>query len=263
MATSITAQSPFTPSGGKGVTLTDKPPGELDRDAFMKLLVAQLAHQDPLEPSDPSQFVAQLSQFTSLEQLVNMKDSMDLLSVTQTAGTSAQMVSFIGKDVRFDGSGVVWTDASQPVKTTYTLDKPSLDTTLQVIDDAGKVVDTIDLGTVPAGTHDLTFNGMKQDGTKLAAGTYHLRVTATDSNGDFITVKQTSVGEVTGVTFVGGYPQLMLADGRTIGLSQIYEVLSGDHADDGTAPVTPPVTDTTSPPLDSDETQSFDPEPEQ
>ena len=69
----------------------------LGKDEFLKLLVAQLTHQDPLDPTDPTEFVGQLSQLSSLEQLMSMRDGLELMAVAQTAGTSADVVSFVGR----------------------------------------------------------------------------------------------------------------------------------------------------------------------
>lgn len=52
---------------------------DLDQGAFMQLLVAQLKHQDPLEPQDGTQFVAQLATFNSLDQLINIKQGISQL----------------------------------------------------------------------------------------------------------------------------------------------------------------------------------------
>lgn len=227
MATTINAQAPYSATG-QAATTGAKAPGALDRDAFMKLLVAQLAHQDPMSPSDPSQFVSQLSQFTSLEQLVNMKDGMDLLAVTQTAGTSAQMVSFIGKEISFDGSGLVWKDGAEPVTTSYSIDRNAAEVSVKVLDDQGRTVYETDPVPMNAGKETFEFDGKKPDGTKLPDGTYHVVVSAKDAEGKTVQVKTETHGTVTGVTFAGGYPQLMLADGRVIGLAQVIEVLAAD-----------------------------------
>jgi flagellar hook assembly protein FlgD len=56
---------------------TKKPKKDVDANTFMTLLVAQLKHQDPLEPQDGTQFVAQLAQFNSLEQLININKRLD------------------------------------------------------------------------------------------------------------------------------------------------------------------------------------------
>ena len=121
MTTSINAQAPYNPTS----TVNDLGQGSLGKEDFLKLLVAQLSHQDPTAPTDPGEFVAQLSQFSSLEQLANIKSGMDLLAITQTAGTSAQMVSFIGKEVSFDSGQVNWTADSKPVSMDLTLNDPA------------------------------------------------------------------------------------------------------------------------------------------
>jgi flagellar basal-body rod modification protein FlgD len=66
-----------------------------DKDTFMTLLVAQLKNQDPLEPQDGTQFVAQLAQFNSLEQLVNINDRLKELVNKQAASQSADISSVI------------------------------------------------------------------------------------------------------------------------------------------------------------------------
>jgi flagellar basal-body rod modification protein FlgD len=55
---------------------TKKPKKEVDTNTFMTLLVAQLKNQDPLQPQDGTQFVAQLAQFNSLEQLININKKL-------------------------------------------------------------------------------------------------------------------------------------------------------------------------------------------
>jgi flagellar basal-body rod modification protein FlgD len=57
-----------------------KDPNQIQSADFMKLLMTQLQHQDPLSPMDPTQFVGQLVQFNSLDQLVSMKQDLDTLS---------------------------------------------------------------------------------------------------------------------------------------------------------------------------------------
>lgn len=65
---------------------------QLGRDAFLQLLTTQLAHQDPLQPQADSEFIAQLAQFSTLEQLTEMRATLDLIAGAITtlpsAGTS-------------------------------------------------------------------------------------------------------------------------------------------------------------------------------
>src|SRR4051812_48197097 len=74
--------------------------GTLDKDAFLKLLVAQLKYQDPSNPVDSSQFMSQTAQFTSVEKLTALADTQTaMLSSQQLLGAS----SLVGKTVSYPG----------------------------------------------------------------------------------------------------------------------------------------------------------------
>jgi flagellar basal-body rod modification protein FlgD len=81
-ASSAISQSLTSQTGGQA----------LGRDAFMKLLVAQIRHQDPLKPQDSTQFVAELAQFSSLEQTIGINDRLDILSVQSRGLQNAEVV---------------------------------------------------------------------------------------------------------------------------------------------------------------------------
>ena len=76
---------------------------EMDKDAFLQLLVTQLRYQDPLEPQDNSEFVAEMAQFSSLEQMNNIADRMNdisnLVSNIDTSVLVGQLSGMIGKGV--------------------------------------------------------------------------------------------------------------------------------------------------------------------
>lgn len=78
---------------------------ELGRDAFMKLLVAQISNQDPLEPTGQEQFISQLAQFSSLEEMQQVNENLLGLAVLQQGNALVQQLtdssSLIGKNVTF------------------------------------------------------------------------------------------------------------------------------------------------------------------
>jgi flagellar basal-body rod modification protein FlgD len=80
----------------------------MDRDTFLKLLVTQLSNQDPLQPTEPTEFVSQLAEFTALEQMSGVREGMDMMLISQTAATSAQVVHFVGKEITFEDNRVAW-----------------------------------------------------------------------------------------------------------------------------------------------------------
>ncbi len=83
---------------------------DLDKDAFLKLFVAQLQHQDPLDPQDNNEFISQMAQFSTLEQMNNMtsamKDISTLVSNIDTSVLVGQLSGMIGK-------GVEWLNTTQ------------------------------------------------------------------------------------------------------------------------------------------------------
>ena len=103
----------------------------LDKDAFLQLLVTQMQYQDPLDPQDNSEYVAQLAQFSSLEQMTNVYKSIEevsqMVSNIDTSVLVGQLSSMIGKDIAWtqetpqvDASGKAIVDASGNPVTTST-----------------------------------------------------------------------------------------------------------------------------------------------
>jgi len=76
--------------------------GSLDKDAFLQLLVTQLQYQDPTSPMDDKEFISQLAQFSSLEQMQNVSKSIDSLADISTQSQLIQYNSFIGKSVNWN-----------------------------------------------------------------------------------------------------------------------------------------------------------------
>lgn len=74
----------------------------LDKDTFLKLLVAQLRFQNPLNPSDPTEFMSQTAQFTLVEQMENMAKAQASVTLSQQLSTASAMV---GKQITWLKSG--------------------------------------------------------------------------------------------------------------------------------------------------------------
>ncbi len=100
---------------------------ELDKDAFLKLLVTQLRYQDPFSPMEDKEFVAQMAQFSTLEQITNMSKELEKFLVDMSW---AQFFNLIGKRVKFTDS-----ETGDRVEGKVTGIKPTKDGIVLVIDD--------------------------------------------------------------------------------------------------------------------------------
>ncbi|MGE7020368.1 flagellar hook assembly protein FlgD [Solibacillus cecembensis] len=92
----------YLPANDPNFKVTDKASnGDLGKDAFLKILITQLQNQDPTSPMDDKEFIAQMAQFSSLEQMQNMTKAMENLLVSQNQTQLMSYSSFIGKEVKW------------------------------------------------------------------------------------------------------------------------------------------------------------------
>jgi flagellar hook assembly protein FlgD len=111
----IDATSLINGSAPTGTTGTTSQPrsDNLGRDAFLRLLTTQLAHQDPVEPQPDGEFIAQLATFSSLEQLTEMRKTLDIIAAALGAVTGASTDTTQSTDT----SGTTNTSPAPPSET--------------------------------------------------------------------------------------------------------------------------------------------------
>jgi flagellar basal-body rod modification protein FlgD len=203
-----------------------KPTGsnELDKNAFVKLLLAQLGNQDPTSPVDSQAFVAQLAQFSSLEQLNTVNERLDSLLLATTSTSQTAATAFVGKVATFR------TDKLQlgpegSVVAGGTIDADAETASVAIVDGTGRTVRTIAAGAQKKGDFSLQWDGRDDNGNRLAAGEYTLKVTAIDGTGKDVPVAMRGSGLVTGVSFQNGYPELLVQGGAgKVKMSEIIEI---------------------------------------
>jgi flagellar basal-body rod modification protein FlgD len=196
----------------------------LDRDDFLKLLVAQLQHQDPLEPQDNSEFVAQLAQFSSLEQVTAINDRLDLLSTQSRGLSNTETVNLVGKEATVRGAIVTAKGSGSAVPVTFTLEGDTDSTTVVIQDQNGRTVRTIDVGAHASGLVQLNWDGRDDTGLVQPAGSYKVNVRATVGEGSPVSVSQQTQSTVEAVSFDQGYPVLHLANGISVPVSDLLRV---------------------------------------
>jgi flagellar basal-body rod modification protein FlgD len=196
---------------------------ELGKDQFVQLLMAQLRNQDPTSPVDSQAFVAQLAQFSSLEQMQGMSSRLDALVLAQAASNQTQTADLVGKDVLFKTDRVELPAVGGTV-VSGELSAEAASVTVTISDEDGKTVRTLKLGPAEAGAFDIPWDGRDEAGVPLPAGEYTVKLAAADLQGDSVDIESRGKGFVGGVSFANGYPELMVG-GRKIKLSDVLEIV--------------------------------------
>lgn len=156
-------------------TPTPAQPGgpTLGKQDFLKLLITQLRNQDPLNPLDQNQFLAQTAQFTSLENLQNISTQLAEMKLLSQGQTLAQGASLLGKAATASGRGV--TLGHSPAELSFVVQAPG-NIQIQILDAQNTVVRHLSTDTDVAGAYAVTWDGFDSTGRSVAPGVYHYRV---------------------------------------------------------------------------------------
>ena len=184
---------------------------ELGKDEFLKLFIAQIQYQDPLNPLDSAEFTAQLAQFSSVEQLYGMNSKLG--NIEETMNNQSEQrdnLGYIGKTVKADDNTMNVNNGTVQ-SGSYTIDDSGY-VTIDVYDSDGVIVRTFNKGWEDKGEHDVNWDGRDDSGAIAGDGSYTFEVTARDENGFYVPSNTYITGEVTGITYQDGQPYLMIGD---------------------------------------------------
>lgn len=144
--------------------------GELGRNQFLELLIAQLDAQDPLNPTDNEDFVAQLAQFSSLEGIENLNLTFESVAGALRSSITVDAAALVGRNVLAPTNQAPLGDT--PINGTVTLPDATSNLVVEVSNVNGEVVRRLDLSNQLAGDVPFTFDGSAEDGTVLEPGIY-------------------------------------------------------------------------------------------
>jgi len=153
---------------------------ELGQDDFLKLMMTQLKNQDPFKPLDPSQYVGQLAQFSSVSGLKEMNASIATLTASLRGNQVLDGASMIGRTVVAAGKQVYLSaPAADRVGIAGAIDVPKGTTALQLIvkDGSGATIKTQALNPT-SGTRGFAWDGTDDAGTAVPAGAYQIEILA-------------------------------------------------------------------------------------
>lgn len=210
--------------------LSQQKGSNLDKDSFMLLLVTQFQYQDPLNPMEDQEFIAQMAQFSSLEQMMNLNTSMDSLVDATNNQQMINATSYIGKLVTVSGNAIgKITDGSTGETTVstfrYAFGDNVVKGTLSVKDANGNTIYTEDLAGKQAGTtFEFNWNGQTGGGMPAPDGVYTVTLSAFNSKGEAVLSDQVVDATVTGVVNQDGKVYLGMDGGQLLELANVRQV---------------------------------------
>jgi flagellar basal-body rod modification protein FlgD len=178
---------------------------ELGKDAFLTLLVAQMSNQDPLNPQSNGEFIAQLSSFTQVEQLMGLNSRFEALYMAMNSVNNTSMTQLLGREVVAYGDEFHY-HGEGPIDLHYDAAGEVTNATLTVYDEEGNVVWSGPAGSMSEGEGDISWSGKDHNGNKMEEGTYTFSIDAQDSDGQPVDVAELVVGVVDEMSFIDGLP---------------------------------------------------------
>jgi len=190
---------------------------------FLNLLVSELQNQNPLEPTNSTDFINQLTSYANFDQQQTLNTNLNALATSFNSLLTLNSSNYIGHTV--EAKGDTATLENGQVAFGYSLNSAASSVTLTVNDSSGNAVWT-GSGTTTAGSNSFTWDGKTADGTQLSdGGQYTLSVSAKDSSGNSVYGYTTVSGTVTAVDSSSG--TTMLTIGKTsVSTSSIIGVTS-------------------------------------
>lgn len=193
-------------------TKTAEDAAQVDKQEFLQLLVTQLENQDPLDPQNQEEFAVQLAQFSQLEQLVNINET---LQSGGTGGGLSSLASYLGHEVWLN-SETLAVNGGEAGSLRFSLPADATDVAIELLGVDGEIQEVLTTGPLQSGTHSIDLTGIKS-----ADGEYGFKVTVNDAAGTR-ELQASSGGVVNG--FVPGPEPVLLVQGRQVDLSEITEV---------------------------------------
>lgn len=188
------------------------------QDRFLKLLVAQMKNQDPLNPMDNAQVTTQMAQISTVSGIEKLNQTLQAFTQAQ----AFQAVGMIGHSVLAPGD-FIDLGASGGVAG-LDLPKAADSVKINIFNDAGNLVRTLDVGKKDSGVSAFTWDGKDASGNALPEGEYSFRVDAS-ADGKSVSPVSLAVGRVSSVLMDAAGPALSVSGMGLVDLNAVRQIL--------------------------------------
>lgn len=199
------------------------PQKTMGQEDFLKLLTTQMQNQDPTNPVDNTKMIADMAQFSSLEAMKQLNDTVSSMSQMFKTNQAVQASVLVGKDVVVPGSQVNLISGSAPVAL-VNIEEPLTEVKAQIRNASGELVREYAWDSLPIGQGDLKWDGKDASGNALPQGAYSVTAWGTNSEGARANVGTLVAQKVVSVDVGSSGATLNLADGSAAGLDEIQQI---------------------------------------
>ena len=221
-ATAGTAGAGAAAAGGSDPVLSSDA-----SDRFLKLLVAQMRNQDPLNPMDNAQVTSQMAQISTVQGIERLNESMQKWLTQSGAVQQLDGAGLIGRRVLVEGNGIELTGGTGRTggaRAGFALDSDAEQVRIEVLDATGNAVSTTTRRNVPAGTHTFDWDGRDANGRAQPDGRFTLRVSAGSPN-ELKPATALTAASVAAVVSSSGGARVELAGGAQRAVSDVRAIL--------------------------------------
>lgn len=170
----------------------------MDQSDFLTLMTAQMKNQDPFDPVDNTQMVAQMAQFSSLAGISEMNTTLQAIAAKLGATSTTDMVSWVGRTVLTEGS-VAYPRTDGSLGGMIELGAAAAEVNVVIEGPNGEILKNVSLGAAPAGRTEFEWDGTTDTGEPAGDGPFTLRVAARDADGAAVAAKSLVWAPVTSV----------------------------------------------------------------
>ncbi len=199
--------APGGSSGNSGGTLSTE---TVTQDEFLRLLVVQLENQDPLNPMESQDFLAQLATLNSLDQLIGINRKLESMRSEQGFLSQLEATSLIGKRVTAEGNHVSLVEGGG-ADVHYNLPADASRVVVNITDTNGNLVRSLEVGSQARGNQTVLWDGRDSQGNPVNPGVYNSEVDAFNLSGVQVPALTRIQGVVTGVDLSGSVPVLEIS----------------------------------------------------
>jgi len=210
---------------GERSNLKAKNQGELNKDDFMMLLVAELQNQNPLEPKSNQEMGSSLAQFSQLDQLESMNQNIAKMAQSKDPSNKLYSASLIGKNVKTESVNIHH-EKGNVEDLSFSVNEVADKAEIKIFDNSGNEVKSINLENLNSGLNYFKWDGRSNNGDYLPSGVYTYEVKASNIHGASLKVERGVSGLVNSVEYSDDKVALILENGNKVKLEDVKLVNS-------------------------------------